>query len=412
MRILLITDYLPYPPIAGDLIRVYNLIRRMAAQHSITLVVLLPSPDSTGALAHLGEFCDQIIMADHPWPKPITILPDLVRYLVHGKPIELRLLYSQKVVDTITRLTAEQDFDAVQIEHSRLAFYIDSIQSQHSKTFLTFHNVASDQYQKISGIEKNLILKLRWGLHSLLMRRWEPAIAQKFSCCFTVSEDDKRLLLENNPDLRIQVIPNGVDTKKYQKLDVNPGSKSILFIGSMSYAPCIDAAIFFCKQILPVIRKRLPQVQVWIIGASPAPEVKALADENIHVTGFVEDILPYYEQAAVSIVPLRAGGGTRLKILEAMALGRPIISTQIGCEGLDVTDGEHLLVADAVQEFADKTVRLMTDNSLYSLIASNARQLVEEKYDWDEITRQQLEIYQVATNPPAGGRDARPVKSI
>jgi sugar transferase (PEP-CTERM/EpsH1 system associated) len=393
MRILFITDYLPYPPISGDLLRVYNLTRRIAAQHLITLAVLLPTPGISNGVSHLSKFCDRVETIDHQWPDPRTCLPDLLKYFILGKPVELRLLYSKKLVDVIAELTSQQDFDVVQIEHSRMAFYVEAIQSRHIKTFLTFHNIAFEQFKQISRIAQKPTARLRTWLHSVMMRRWEPGYAERFNRCITVSEPDRNLLLAANPRLKIDVIPNGVDTEKYQALEPNLDSPSIMFMGSMSYAPCVDAAIFFCNQVLPYIWQKDKQVQVWIIGADPLPEVIALANDHVHVTGYVEDVLPYYRQASVCVVPLRAGGGTRLKILEAMSLGRPVVSTTVGCEGLEVVDEEQILIADDPRQFAEKTVQLLKDKTLYCHIADNARRLVTGKYDWDMIAQRQLDVY-------------------
>jgi glycosyltransferase involved in cell wall biosynthesis len=140
------------------------------------------------------------------------------------------------------------------------------------------------------------------------------------------------------------------------------------------------------------------EIEVWIVGRDPLPEVKRLNGNGVNVTGQVKDVLPYYKRTTVCIVPLRAGGGTRLKILEAMALGRPVISTTIGCEGLDVEDGQHLLIADTPKKFAEKTVRLLTDRTLHHKIRTNARQLVETRYDWDSIAGQLMHIYEEIQN--------------
>lgn len=213
-----------------------------------------------------------------------------------------------------------------------------------------------------------------------------------------VSETERKTLLGRNSRLKIDVVPNGTDTKKYQPLEVNHSPLALLFIGSMSYSPCVDGAVYFCNQILPYIRKEFQDIQVWIVGADPTPAVIRLADENTHITGYVEDVIPYYRRSKVCVVPLRAGGGTRLKILEAMALGRPVVSTTIGCEGLDVINGQHLLIADEPQQFAKQTIRLLTDTALYDSIAGQARELVEEKYDWDVIADQSLEAFNEIAN--------------
>jgi glycosyltransferase involved in cell wall biosynthesis len=166
-----------------------------------------------------------------------------------------------------------------------------------------------------------------------------------------------------------------------------------MFIGNMGYPPCVDAVLYFCKEIFPLIRRRISAAELWIVGRDPRPEVLQLDGDGVHVTGQVEDVIPYYRQSAACVVPLRAGGGTRLKILEAMALGRPVVSTTIGCEGLDVVDGEHLLIADNPAQFAEKTVRLLTDRQLYQHISTRGRELVETCYDWDKIAGRLMGVY-------------------
>jgi glycosyltransferase involved in cell wall biosynthesis len=171
-----------------------------------------------------------------------------------------------------------------------------------------------------------------------------------------------------------------------------------MFIGSMDYPPCVDAALYFCREIFPRIRHTISAAEFWIVGRNPGSEVLQLAGDGVHVTGQVDDVIPYYRQSTVCVVPLRAGGGTRLKILEAMALGRPVVSTTIGCEGLDVVDGVHLLIADTPEQFAEKTIRLLTDRQLYQDISANGRQLVVTKYDWNIITSHLTQIYSELTN--------------
>jgi glycosyltransferase involved in cell wall biosynthesis len=227
------------------------------------------------------------------------------------------------------------------------------------------------------------------------MGYWEPRYAEKFDRCTTVSEADKQLLVKANSRLQVDVIPNGVDIEKYQPLPLPPEniSPSLVFIGHMGYPPCGDAMLYFCREIFPHIRRTIGASELWIVGRDPRPEVLELNGNGVHVTGRVEDVIPYYRQSPVCVVPLRAGGGVRLKILEAMALGRPVVSTTIGCEGLDVVDGEHLLIADTPEQFAEKTVRLLRDRQLYQYISANGRQLVESHYGWDKIAERLMEVY-------------------
>jgi glycosyltransferase involved in cell wall biosynthesis len=394
MRILYITDYLPDPPISGDSIRVFNLIKRISTHHRVSLVALFAQPGTFADSSVMNEFCERVVIINHQWPSLLSSLPNMLMYFLQGIPVELRLLYSKTLANTILRLTNEEQFDMVHIEHSRMALYLDELsRRQNHRTLLTFHNIAFDQFKRISLVEKKSVGRLRTWLHGEMMRRWEPRYAERFDRCITVSELDRQILLAANPRLAVEVVSNGIDTVKYQVLEDDGHSPSILFVGSMGYSPCADGAVYFCGQILPHIEQRIGKIDVWIVGANPPPAVIGLDRGNVHVTGYVEDVLPYYRRTAVSIVPLRAGGGTRLKILESMALGRPVVSTSIGCEGLDLVDGKHLFVADDPEEFADKTVRLLQDRPLRRQIAVDARRFVEARYDWNTIADHLLRVY-------------------
>ena len=394
MRILTITDAIPYPTVSGDRIRVYNLLRRVAGEHQVWLAALLEKPDEADGVSHMEEFCRGVEVVPARRRHPLMHLPGLLHYALAGKPLELRFEYSKELADKIRHLVSTVGFDVVQIEHSLMALYLETLPPDaHCRHILVFHNVAYDQFDRIFRIERRPVIRMRALIHSLMMRRWEPRYAERFDRCITVSEVDRDLLLTANPRLQVDVIPNGVDTQVYQPLPQGSTRPTLLLIGKMSYRPCIDAVLYFCREILPPIRRVIGDVETWIVGREPPPEVMQLQGDGVHITGWVDDVVPYYRRSAVCVVPLRAGGGTRLKILEAMALGRPVVSTTVGCEGLDVVDGEHLLVADDPGRFAEKTVRLLTDSPLYQRITTNARQLVVTRYDWDAIARQLMQSY-------------------
>lgn len=401
MQILIIADYLPYPLIGGDRIRIYNLLRRIASRHEVSLAAFLDKPEDNERVAHLQQFCARVETASFQRRSRLARVPGLLRYALAGKPPELKLLHSEELGGKIRQLVSTMDFDIVQIEHARMGLYLETLpQNSRFKSILMFHDITFQQYRRVSHIEQRWDKKLRALLHGVAMRQWEPRYAERFDRCTTVSEADQRLLKRANPRLRVDVIPNGVDIQKYQRLAAENVSPVLLFIGSMGYPPCVDAVLYFCREIFPHIRCTIGAAELWIVGKDPRPEVLQLNGDGVHVTGRVDDVIPYYRQSAVCVVPLRAGGGTRLKILEAMALGRPVVSTPIGCEGLDVIDGEHLLIADNPKQFAEKTLRLLTDRQLYQHISANGRQLVETRYDWDKIAGRLMEIYAFMLEQP------------
>jgi glycosyltransferase involved in cell wall biosynthesis len=318
------------------------------------------------------------------------------RYLLAGIPPDLRMYQRSQMAERIRDLISKVNFDIIQIENSFMAPYLQAIPlEQRNRTVLTFHDVVFSKTSRIAQVEPKLGRKLRLWLHAAMMRRWEPQYAQGFGCCLVVSEVDQHLLEAANPNLWSEVIPNGVDTRRLQLLpEPKSGTKRLLFVGNMGYRPNVDAVVHFCHAILPRIRHDIPDVELWIVGTNPAAEVTALQENTIHVTGYVDDVLPYYRDCLACVVPLRAGGGTRLKILEAMAIGCPVITTSIGCEGLDVTDGLQVFIADGAEDFAAKTVQLLTSGALRARMRQRARELVVSCYDWDVIVQKLESVYE------------------
>ena len=396
MRILYITDYIPYPPVTGDLIRNYNLIRRVSEYHQVSLVGFTRNAELPENLLAVQAFCERLDTVPLPQRSKMSRIPGVLRYLVAGVPFEFEFLYSEFLSEKIKRIVSDFNFDIIQFEQSRMAPYLAALPAEDkSKRVLAFHNVAANQYKRISKIVQTPVGRVRTWVYSQMLHSWEPRYARHFDRCITVSENDRSELLRANPNLKIDVISNGIDTKKHQPLELKlfNTKPSLLFVGSLGYAPNADGIVWFCKEILPRLRNEISDIQVWIVGISPPPEVTRLSSDEVHVTGRVGNVVPYYEQCAISIVPLRAGGGTRLKILESMALGRPVVSTNIGCEGLEVVDGRHLLIGDSPEQFAHSIIRLLKDPTLYRQIAESARKLVADRYDWDVIVEKLLNVY-------------------
>jgi glycosyltransferase involved in cell wall biosynthesis len=366
----------------------------VASRHEVTLAALADVPeDVPPGVAHLQQFCARVVPVTLPRQPRWARVPGLVRYALEAKPPELSLLHAEALFEQVRQLTSETEYDIVQIE-SRMGLYLEAVPPRQRRTsVLMFQNFTFEQDRRVSQIERRWESKLRTLVNSVAMRYWEPHYAANFGCATTVSERDRELLLRANPRLRVEVIRNGVDVHGRQPLAAVPAAPALLFIGNMGYPPCADAVLYFCREILPLVRQKLGQVKLWVVGRNPRPEVLRLQGDGVQVTGRVDDVMPYYQQAGVCVVPLRAGGGTRLKILEAMALGRPVVSTTIGCEGLAVKPGEDLLVADEPAQFAAEIVRLLTDETLYRRLAANGRKLVEQNYDWGIIGDRLIEVF-------------------
>lgn len=395
MRFLMITNTLPYPPIAGHPIRNLNLLKRIAQKNEVWLLALMDEDQFPVDLGPLKDICQEVILIPFGEFSALARPLQAIQFLLQGTPPELRLYETKGMIDALRDLTHRVEFDIIQFEDSYMAHYQEYLPAGwQGKRILTFIDIAYRQYDRIYRIETKILRKLRLWLYSRMMYNWEPQYAGNFDLSVTMSDIDRDLLLSRNSSLNITTIPNGVDTHEFQPLPMPvDGSNNLVYVGNMSYRPNADAVTYFCEEILPLIHQKIPNVQFWIVGNQPLPEVYELQNEFVHVTGRVEDVQPFYQKSSVCVIPLRAGSGTRLKILEAMALGRPIVSTSVGAEGIDITDGDNILIGDDPQTFASHIVHLLQDQAAWQRIATQARQFAVDNYDWDSITDKLLKTF-------------------
>ena len=394
MRVLLVTLGFPYPPDSGTRIRDFNLLRQLAGSVHVCLCCLL-TEDLPADWKMLERYCETIETFRPPRSSTWTSLTSLLRGLGSGRPLATRPYHFVGMEQKIRGIVQSRAVDLVQIEHSFLACYRDAIpQEAGCRTILSFHNVGSLQYRRIASLKTSLVSRLGFLAKAALMQGWEAKIASRFDRSLVVSRKEAELLHAEDSTLSISVIENGVDCELYQPLPEPASKPALLFLGVLSYPPNTDAVMWFVREIWPLVRGEISDVELRVAGHSPPSELQNLdSAEGISVSGYVKEPLSLYQQTHVVIVPLRAGGGTRLKILEAMALGRLVVSTSIGCEGLEVTSGVHLIVADTPGEFSAAVLMAMKDPQLRKDIATNARRLVESRYSWAIIGRKLVNVY-------------------
>jgi sugar transferase (PEP-CTERM/EpsH1 system associated) len=286
-------------------------------------------------------------------------------------------------------LLAERIFDLIVCDFLPPAIHLPGTLPCRAVIFT--HNVESEIWRRHAEIQTGAIGRYLYERQHRRMLRFERQTLARFDGVLVVSEADRRTFERLYPGAirrPAHVVPTGVDTGYFRPAEPcsSPESRSIVFTGSMDWLPNEDAMVLFCREMLPLIRRTVPDVTVSIVGRAPTPTVTALARQHgVIVTGRVDDVRPFVRDAAVYVVPLRIGGGTRLKIFEAMAMGKAVVSTAIGAEGLPVTDGEHLLLADEPRAFADAVVRLLGDVEQRRRLEVAARSLVLAHYDWSAV---------------------------
>ena len=395
MNILVVCRVLPYPPDVGYKIRTFNLLKYLSSKHNISLVCYASALDQGNHISVMEQYCKSIWLVQPEKRTKVKQLPGLAKNLISGLPWYVKYAKSKEMKDTILRLTKGNRFDLIHIDDPYMSSNLDVVSKSGVKKTVTFHDIESIKYQRILGIEKNLYKKIRFFLNWLPMQRWERRIAEKFDLNIVMSPVDRQILLSKNINVKIAVIPNGVDTDSLDQLPPTDQQENISFFGTMDYPPNIDAVLYFYKRVFQLIRRRLPETKFFIIGQKPTNELKKLSnDSNVIVTGYVKDIVPYYQKSSVVVVPLRAGGGTRLKILEAMGLGRPVVSTSLGSEGLEVTHSENIMIADRPEDFAKHTIELMTNKTLRTRLTEKARKFVESYHSWRKIAGDLDRVYQ------------------
>jgi glycosyltransferase involved in cell wall biosynthesis len=395
-RILFLTPQLPYPLHQGAAIRNFGLIEGLAQRgHHITLLTFIEPGQPAHGDTPLARLCEQII----PLPTPSRTARQRLLDLVWGHADMARRLWSQTFLDAFRSLLEWQSFDVIHFESIEMAGYVRPVWPwilEHAPgTLLVYdaHNAEADLQRRIAGQDIRDPRRLPLALYSFIqagrLEHFESLIALTVDHVLACSSADAAKLAGFGHPTPITVIPNAIDTTRY-----HPGGQpepsvirpSLVFTGKMDFRPNVDAVLWFAEEVLPLIQRAAPGVHLTVVGQKPHSRLDVLRrNPAITLTGWVDDIQPYILAADVYVVPLRMGSGTRLKLLEAMALERAIVSTRLGAEGLDVHHDEHLLLADSPEEFAGAAITLLRDQTRRAALGASAASLARATHDWAVI---------------------------
>lgn len=294
----------------------------------------------------------------------------------------LNFYYSSKMQSEINKLLKSENFDAIYTDYS-MASYVYHVNLPKIVEPL---DAISEGYHEMVSQEKNSFKKLFWLVQYLKTKKREKSVYKKFDYCIVVTERDKEILDSYLGESNIRVIPNGVDISYFKPISVKEVYPSLIFIGDMSGLPNESAIIYFYNEIYTLIKNRVKNVKLYIVGRNPSKEISKLSlDKSVVVTGYVKDVRPYLSGASIVIIPMISGTGIKNKVLEAMAMEKPVISTSIGARGIDISPEENIIIADEPEEFAKRVVELLEDEQLRQRIANNGRRLVETNYSWEKM---------------------------
>ncbi|MEX0648463.1 MAG: glycosyltransferase [Balneolaceae bacterium] len=380
MKILHLYPYLPAPPTFGGALRIYHILKHLTEYHDVTV----------GGYSEHGD--------EKYFRREFPSLENKMHFIKrsHEKYRRLMQLYacftshsywyqwsqSKAFERKLNELLERQNFDFVISEFASMGHFeleTDAIR------ILDAHNVEYDNFRRMSKLNYSPIRRKYYEREFKRSFHEEVAAFKRHDAIFTTSARDGKLIQKDAPKPAHFVIPNGVDTDFFQKGNTRSEPFTLVFTGSMRYVPNYDGMIYFIEEIFPEIKKEVPEAKIYIVGSGPPNILKKHQSDSVIITGFVDDVRPYIDRASVFVVPLRMGSGTRLKVVEALSMQKPVVSTSIGCEGIDVENEKHLVIRDHPQAFAEAVLELFKAQKLRNRLISNGYELVKNKYDWSVI---------------------------
>lgn len=407
-KILFLTQIVPFPPDAGPKVKTYHVIRALVGQgHSVTLVSFV-RPEEVRNIPALQEICEAVYTVPIRRSR-IADVGYMVRSYLTGRPFLIERDDLRSMQDAVKHLVQEDDFQFIHADQlTMVQFAIRGASAFPDKK----PKVIFDAHNAVWTIVERMKENARWFLKPVLaveakrVKRYEGKLLRTVDHVLAVTGIDRKLLVDAlhfSSERRsgrmspITVIPIAVDTEKLQPVKRNAGSKNIVTLGTLHYPPNADGIRWFFNEVFPLVQRHVPDATLTIIGKNPPQDFLELAVRNpgtIKVTGYVDDLVPYLEESALMVVPVRAGGGMRVRILEAFAYAMPVVTTTVGLEGIHGTSDYDVLIADTPADFAERTSELLKNVSLQEKLATNGRELARTKYDWQAVLSAMQTIYE------------------
>ncbi len=396
MRVLFLNGDVPYPIDTGARIRTFNLIKHTQRNAEVTLLTMAQDSSYAERRAVMKEYCAEVLYVQRPPVSRLKFVSGLIRSLWSPRPFIVDKHYFEPYARKVHELCHSGQFDLVHCDNISLA---DAVPVDSPiPTVLTEHNMEAVIWERYYEEERNPLKKKY--IHEQLRKvvTFEGDMCRRYDAVVAVSEEDRLRLAQSYKVHNVLVVPNGVDTDYFAPGTAEIIPNSLVFTGSMDWRPNQDAIVYFIQSIWPLIHQKCPAARVWIVGRKPSDKLLSMgkADPRITVTGRVDDVRQYSASAAVYIVPLRIGGGSRLKILEALAMQKAVVSTIVGAEGLELKNGEDIVLADSPEDFASRVLELFDRPAFRARLGETGRQTVLQKYDWRMVANAQIAAWQHA----------------
>ena len=373
MNLLVVLSRVPYPLDKGDKLRAFHQLKYLSKNHSISLFCLNEGAINPDSVQELQKICTRVKIIQF---SKFQLLTNLFNGFFNQKPFQVNYFYSKKAQNAFDQFVEELIPDAIFCQLIRTAEYVVKYSTIHKVLdYMDALSSAMDRRINNTGAFKKRMVKIEVKR----LKAYEKRIASEFNELVIISEQDRNSFSFKEKE-SIHVISNGVDTNYFNPVDAKK-EYDFLFVGNMSYPPNVDAAVHFVEDILPLIKSKKPNIKVMIAGTTPAPSVKALASQNVTITGFLEDIRSAYNQSKVFVAPLRLGAGLQNKLLEAMSMSIPCITSTLANNALMASEKE-ILVTDNKEEFANYCVELIKNNNFRNEIGANGQDYIKANFSW------------------------------
>lgn len=396
MRILFLAHLFPLPLDSGGKIKSYHTLRILSSAHEVYTVSYLRDEQEAQLVSELRKLGGGIEVGLKR--TKIKQILDLTSSILSGRSFIVSRDYRRQMHTSIKEAIETFKPDVIHIDHLQMAQFVDF--GGPYRVVLDNHNVESLIIERIARTAASPPVRAYAALEWPKLRKYELDICRRSDFVLMVSEQDVDSLRSLDDGLgAVEAVPIGVDIDHFQPIERSSDLLNILSIGTMHWPPNVDSMLYFYKEIMPLVCERVPDCSLTIAGQKPVESIRALAgDKRVNIIGYVDDDRALSRQCGVFIVPLRSGSGVRVKILNALAMGLPVVSTSIGAEGLAVKSGEHLLIADTPNDFADAVADILTNREMAAGLGANGRKLVCEKYSWEGVGQRLLSLYDGLTS--------------
>lgn len=391
MKILMITPYLPYPLVSGGQIRTYNLLKNLSTKHDITLASFIRDSSEDKYREMLKPYCRQVITFKRrkAW-SPINILLSAIT----PYPFLVSIYFDPFVKSKIKKELNSQNYDLI---HAETFYVMPNIPKTKIPIFLVEQVIEYLVYQRfVEGLPFWLFfIKPLLFIDVFKIKIWEKYYWKKAKRLAAMSQEDRQFIKSINPQLKVNVVANGVDIDFFAKTKkIKPKAPTVLFVGNFKWLPNRDAAKYLVEEIWPHIRAKIANCKLWIVGRNPPADFKKYQSKDIKIDGSIKDIRMAYGSSNVLLAPIRNGRGTKYKILEAMATKTPIVGTPLSIEGVDAQDGKDVFIAENTKDLAKKTILILKSQTTGTNLANSAYALVSKKYNWRQISAKLDKVYQ------------------